>query len=98
MPSSTGRRLNDELAAAANALFNSSTTQLFNSDSFCFSVDRSEQSLLLGPKWVDRHRDLVERYGQHYYELTWAPIIQPLERVLNEVSGRGMLACLHIML
>ena len=53
---------------------------------------RSEQGLLLGPRWVERHRDLVERYGQQYHELTWQPLIRPLERVLNEVRrrrGRG---------
>ena len=51
------------------------------------TVEKSEQGLLLGSRWVEKHRDLVEKYGQQYHELTWQPLIKPLERVLSEVGS-----------
>ena len=57
-----------------------------NSRYMAVTVERSEQGLLLGSRWAEKHRDLVEQYGQQYHELTWHPLIKPLEKVLSEVS------------
>lgn len=54
----------------------------------CSTVASSTTSnhLYLNDRWLERHKDKVEAYGQSYHETTWLPIIQPIVMVISGVS------------
>jgi hypothetical protein len=62
-------------------------TQLFPFLLKIGAVERSENRLMLGRKWVKQHHEMIDQCMQQYCKLSWDPVVHPLKEALEGVSS-----------
>ena len=50
------------------------------------TVESTEALNVVGGAWLERHRDLVERCGEEYQDLSWGPLSRSLSQPLCDAS------------
>ncbi|BDA42170.1 Exocyst complex component EXO70A1 [Coccomyxa sp. Obi] len=83
------RVLLDNLETKARTYKNKALAALFLMNNVHYivkAVESSEALSCVGQDWIERHKDLIEQYGEDYQEASWGPL---MSLVGEGVNGEG---------
>eukprot|EP00210_Caulerpa_lentillifera_P004604 g4390.t1 len=84
--------LQDNLETKARSFKSGALSDVFMMNNVNFIVTSVEQSRaleLLGEKWVDRQKSIVQDYALEYHKITWEPLIKALNPNGEDITNQS---------